>query len=130
MADNVISVEVDLEEERNRVTDSMQTVTRAGLGVVGYGQDAVKDAGGWLDKLVERGESVEKDSRKMFDDFVKARRKQVDKRTGRVEKELEERIETVLHRLNVPTRKDVASLQRKIDRLNKKIDALKDTKNK
>jgi poly(hydroxyalkanoate) granule-associated protein len=126
--DAVISVEIDVTEERNMIVNSAQTVVRAGLGVVGMGRDAAASAQeeivSLFDKLVSRGEEVEKERRQQFDEFVEARQKEAKEQRKKAEKDLEKRIETVLHRLNIPSRKDVESLNRKINTLTRKINEL------
>jgi poly(hydroxyalkanoate) granule-associated protein len=95
---------------------------------VGMGQDAAASAQEEIvklfDKLVDRGEEIEKERRQQFDEFVEARQKQVKDQRKKAEKDLEKRIETVLHSLNMPTRKDVDSLNRKINALTRKIDEM------
>jgi poly(hydroxyalkanoate) granule-associated protein len=44
-----------------------------------------------------------------------------------VEEELDQRVEQVLHRLNVPTKKDIDALSEKITILTEKLDALKES---
>jgi poly(hydroxyalkanoate) granule-associated protein len=126
--DAVISVEIDVTEERNMIVNSAQTVVRAGLGVVGMGRDTAASAQeeivSLFDKLVSRGEEVEKERRQQFDEFVEARQKEAKEQRKKAEKDLEKRIETVLHRLNIPSRKDVESLNRKINTLTRKINEL------
>lgn len=123
-----ITVDVDLTEERNAIMNGVQTITNVGFGVVGLGQDAAISAQEQIvtlfNKMVERGEKIEKEGREQFNEFVEARRKEAKEQSKKAEKEMEKQIEAVLHRLNMPSRKDVDGLQRKINTLTRKINEL------
>ena len=123
-----ITVDVDLTEERNAIMNGVQTITNVGFGVVGLGQDAAISAQEQIvtlfNKMVERGEKIEKEGREQFNEFVEARRKEAKEQSKKAEKEMEKQIEAVLHRLNMPSRKDVDGLQRKINTLTRKLNEL------
>ncbi|MBK7920523.1 MAG: phasin family protein [Chloroflexi bacterium] len=56
--------------------------------------------------------------------MVDDRKKEAEKANKRAEKEFNKRMEAVLHRLNVPSRAEIRSLNTKITKLSKKIDEL------
>ena len=95
---------------------------QAGLGAVAMVQDEVVSL---ADKLVEQGEATETKSRKRVDTFVDQRKKDSKDLTKRMEKQWNKQTENVLHRLNIPTRAEINSLNNKITRLTKKVDELK-----
>lgn len=108
----------------NLLLSETHKLFRAGLGAVMMAQD---ELGELANKLVEKGESTEEESRKRIDDFVAARRKRVKKMTKRVETNFDKRVERVLHRFNIPTRSEIKSLNTKITQLGKKVDELNKT---
>jgi poly(hydroxyalkanoate) granule-associated protein len=57
--------------------------------------------------------------------MVEDRRKDSREATKKAEHELEKRIETILHRLNIPTSNDIKALNTKITTLSRKVDELK-----
>lgn len=109
------------EREPNPFTDAARTVLLAGIGAVALAQDEIEY---FVDKLVERGELAEKDGRKLVKDLMERRKQRVEEARGEMGDELEKRIEDVLRRLNVPTKRDIDSLSRKITTLSKKVDEL------
>lgn len=125
------AVEVVVEEQKtpNVWVDNAHKVLLVGLGAVGMSQDTLKDAqdevSKFFNKLVERGETVEKDSRKFFSDAIEQRKKQTEEFTDKAESELDKRIEEVLHRMSIPTKADINELVNKINLLSRKIDELK-----
>lgn len=138
MAETII-VEEEAVQSRIRVTEVAQKTIHLGLGAAAMAQDEIvalfekaqsklnslvektqTDANEFVDKAVDRGTSVEADGRGRVNDFVEERKKRVNK----VQDTLEERIERVLHRMNVPTRNDIEKLEEKLDNLNKKLNAL------
>lgn len=109
-----------VEEERNPLLGAVRKVLLASVGAVALAQDEVED---FVDKLVERGEIAEKDGKSLVRDMMERRKKQ----TARAEKGLDDRIEELLHRMNVPTKRDIEVLGAKIAELAKKVDELKKT---
>ena len=117
--------EMELEESNGipqMILGNAHKLFQAGLGAVMLVQDEVVNLTG---KLVEQGESVEQKSRKRIDSFVAERKKETKKLTKRAEKNWNKQMETILHRVNVPTRAEINSLNNKITRLTKKVDELK-----
>lgn len=138
MTDKVIVVE-DTTKEKVNLTEVAQKVLHLGLGAAVIAQEEVvtlfekaqskvqqmveqtqQDASELVDKMVERGTSVEEDSRQRVNGFVKERKKQVNK----AQNTFEDQIERVLHRMNVPTKNDIEKLEKKLTTLTKKVNEL------
>lgn len=130
--ETVVEMDEVVEEKKNAIMGNMEKALQVGLGVIALGQDLLEDmqedANDFVKKLLERGEEFEQDGRKFFNEMVEKRKKQADEMTDKAEQELEERVTAVLHRLNVPTKDDIAELGKKIDTLNRKVNELKRTK--
>ncbi len=71
-------------------------------------------------------EGVGQDARLVVDEVVAGGRQVLDKVPGKqkIEKELRSRIQTLPAQLNLPSKKDIDGLARRVNRLNKKIEAL------
>lgn len=95
---------------------------QAGLGAAMMVQDEVVHL---ADKLIEQGEATESKSRKRVDEFVDGRKKETKDMTKKLEKNWDKQMENLLHRMNIPTRGEINSLNNKITRLTKKVDELK-----
>ncbi len=90
-----------------------------------------EDARDFINRLVERGEAAESDVQKWVEDLQargqahSAELQQIHqnalKKTNVV---VEEQVETILGRLNVPTRNDIEELSEKISALAQKVSAL------
>jgi len=111
-----------LEEPKGKNQPSMYEALRrmllATIGAAAIAQDEIESL---VDRLVERGEIAEKDGKKLV-------REVMDKRKGRatkVEEEISKHLESVLDRMNIPSKADVEALSQKIAALSKKIDELK-----
>ena len=104
------------------IINNAHKLFQVGLGAMMLVQDEV---GNITTKLVEQGEEVEQKSRKRVDSFVEDRRKETKNLSKRAEKNWNKQMETFLHRMNVPTRAEINSLNNKITRLTKKVDELK-----
>jgi poly(hydroxyalkanoate) granule-associated protein len=115
----------EVEQENNipqMLLSNAHKLFQAGLGAVMMVQDEVVSL---TDKLVEQGETTETKGRKRVDDFVEGRKKESKDLTKRMEKNWNKQMENILHRMNVPTRAEINSLNNKITRLTKKVDELK-----
>ncbi len=109
----------------------------AGLGLLAMIEEETRDGFDALvreGRRVERGdartltakavEAVEDEARELEEEVGEVRRA-ADEIGTDIETRIVETIGTVLHRMNVPTRDDVESLTRSVDRLNKKAIALR-----
>jgi hypothetical protein len=74
-------------------------------------------------------EGIGKDARLVVDEVVSGSRQALDKVPGKqkLEKEVRSRINAFPAQLNLPSKKDIDGLVRRLDRLNKKVDALQRT---
>ncbi|MFQ5399799.1 MAG: phasin family protein [Anaerolineae bacterium] len=115
--------EIEIEEEavpdqNSTLLTGLRRVLLAGVGAVALAQEEIED---FVNKLVERGEIAEKDGRQLVNDIMKRRREKAQK----AQESLDNRIENLLDRMNIPTRKDIETLSAKISMLAKKVDELK-----
>ena len=122
MAEKIEVVEEDVSEERNTFLSGVRRVLLAGVGAVALAQEEVED---FVNKLIERGEIAEKDGRKLVNDIRERRKSKAQESTQRVEEEVERRMESLLNRMNVPSKSDIEKLNAKITELSQKVDALK-----
>jgi len=105
-------------KESNPLFDAARKVLLAGIGAMALGKEEIED---FVGRLVDRGEIAEKDGRKLGNEIMDKRKKGTEK----AEDELSKRVETVLERMNVPSKVDIEALSEKITILSKKIDELK-----
>lgn len=111
-------VETVEEEEVNPLLDASRKVLLAAIGAVALAQDEIED---FVNKLVDRGEIAEKDGRKLVREVMEKRKKS----TKDVEDETGKRIQDVLNRMSIPSKKDIDELSDKISALTQKIEDLK-----
>jgi poly(hydroxyalkanoate) granule-associated protein len=114
----VVVEEVVVEEERNPFVDVTRKVLLASIGAVALAQEEIES---FVNKLVERGEIAEKDGKKLVTDVMEKRKKEA----AKAEDQLDNRVEDLLNRMNVPTKSDIDALSAKITALTKKVDELK-----
>lgn len=106
----------------------VRKVLLASLGSVALTAD---EAGDLFTRLVERGEIAESDAQKIVSDLRSQGRKReeeasqaredIAKKAGLA---LEDSVETILNRLNVPNKAEIEELSRKIGLLNEKVSTL------
>lgn len=120
-------VTIEINEEtpdntRNQMVEMARKVLLAGVGAVTLAQDEVE---AFVNRLIERGEIAEKDGRKLINDVMDRRKKQMEDTQAKAKESLEGRVEAILHRMNIPTKSDIQLLSEKISALAKKVDQLK-----
>lgn len=100
----------------------------ASLGAVAMTLD---EANEFVDKLVERGELAEADTQRLLNE-LRTRSTTSEQTVGEASKNivnkagmaLEESVEVILNRLNVPSKSEIEELSKKIGALNQKVSAL------
>jgi len=120
-----IEEEVVAEEGQNPFVEGIRRVLLAGVGAVSGAQG---EAEKFVNKLVEKGEIAEKDGRSLLNELAENRKNRAQESGKRVSDELEKRMESLLNRMNIPTKTDIEQLSNKVAELTKKIDTLKDQK--
>jgi poly(hydroxyalkanoate) granule-associated protein len=122
-----VSVEVEVTEDvlaengPNPMVDMVRKVLLASIGAVALTQEEVEKV---VNKLIERGEIAEKDGRKLVKDLMERRRKKATEVQAETEDELQKRMEDVLARMNIASKSDIDSINRKLTTLSKKLDDL------
>ncbi len=94
--------------------DVVKKALLAGLGA----QEKVKEL---VEELAKKGEISKSQGAKI----VKAWTEKADKRRENISKNLSELINTTLTKMNLPTKKDIQELNKKIDALTKKLEGEK-----
>ena len=132
--DAMIDVRNELIVQSANLYLMMRKVLLASLGSVALTAD---EAGEMFARLVERGEIAESDAQKIVADLRDQSRKreeeagqareEISKRAGMA---LEDSVETILNRLNVPNKAEIEELSRKIGLLNEKVSTLNGRKPK
>ena len=125
MAEKIKVEEKVTEEASNPFVEGVRRVLLAGVGAVSLAQD---EAEKFVHKLIEKGEIAEKDGRSLLKDLAENRKQRTKESSQRVSDELEKRMESLLNRMNIPTKTDIEQLSKKVAELTKKIDALKEQK--
>ena len=126
--DAVIDVRNELIVQSANLYIAVRRVLLSSLGAVALTMDEANEV---LNKLVERGEVAEADLQKMIGD-LRAQRDRSEAEAAKAREDftkkasstLEESVETILTRLNVPNKSDIEELSRKISHLNEKVSEL------
>lgn len=108
----------------NPILKTLRSALLIAMGTVAMGKEEVETI---VNRLVEKGELAEKDARQLLSELWE-RGKGFSESTSKVEAKFEElidsRVEAVLDRLNVPSRRSVEELGKKIAELSQKVDEL------
>ncbi len=143
----VVEEEIEAVESKDggmSMVAMVRKVLQASVGAFALTKDEVED---FVAKLVERGEIAEQDGRRLVRDVMSRRRgeaedvavkmqeetrsqigkihDETEKQIAKAETMIDQRIEGILGRLNIPTKHDIDLLSQKIALLAEKVDALK-----
>jgi len=99
--------------------DAARKVLLASIGAWALAADEIED---FVNRLVDRGEIAEKDGRKLVTDVLERRRQM-----SPIAQTLDQQMDRVLARLNVPTKADIDALNASIADLTRKIEELKES---
>jgi poly(hydroxyalkanoate) granule-associated protein len=111
-------VEEPKEKSQHQMMEMLRRLFLASIGAAVIAQEELEAL---VNKLVERGELAEKDGKKLMGEMMDKRKT----KTADVSGEISKNIESVLSRMNIPTKADVDVLGQKINALSKKVDELK-----
>jgi len=106
------------EASQSRMMEMIRKVLLATIGAAVIAQEEIEAL---VNRLVERGEIAEKDGKKLMHELMEKRKR----KTAQVEEDISKNFESVLDRMDMPTKADVEALSQKITALSKKIDELK-----
>ena len=118
-------------QKKDSFAEVIRKVALASVGAVVLAQEEVED---FVGRLVQKGELAEKEGRSLVNDLVEKRKQKQSAReertgpVGAVTSAIDSTVDKVLHKINVPTRTDVEELAKKIDEIDKKIEALANTR--
>jgi poly(hydroxyalkanoate) granule-associated protein len=135
MATREIELEVkQLEEGKplfngSQVIDVVRKLMLAGVGAVALSSD---EAQSFVNRLVERGEVAQKDAEKLMKEFAERFNVRqnlnlaaVEAQPAELANQLENGLEKILNRLNVPSKRDIDELSAKIAQLTARVEELR-----
>jgi poly(hydroxyalkanoate) granule-associated protein len=96
------------------IKDSANQIWLAGLGAFAKAQEGGTKL---FETLVQEGEKVQKRATKVASDTITEVKDQATGTWGKLERVFEDRVSQALHGLNVPTKKDVDALSRRVSEL-------------
>jgi polyhydroxyalkanoate synthesis regulator phasin len=102
------------EKKASPVLAPLRRVLLASIGAVAIAQEEGEDL---VNKLVDRGEIAREEGRKLVEDMMAKRRE-------KVQAQFDSRVEAALGKMNVPTKADLRTVEKKLDELNSKLDKL------
>ena len=106
------------DNDQSHMTEFFRRMFLATIGAIAIAQEELEAL---VNRLVERGEMAEKDGKKLVQEMMDKRKS----KTTKLEDELGKNVESVLNRMNIPSKADVEALSQDIAALSKKVDGLK-----
>ena len=107
------------------LVDGFRRLMLASVGAVAM---TIDEAEGLVTKLVDRGELAQKDGQKLLKDLqhrVSGSRPNVPTPVEKVSDRIEQGVEEVLNRLNIPSKRDIEELSSRIAQLTARVEELK-----
>ena len=104
-----------------KLTAAMRRLFLAGIGAAALAQEELETL---VNRLVEKGEIVEEDGRKLLKETFERRKREVEETEKEIDARIERIVTQVLAQLNIPTRSDIETLNQRIAELTKKIEEL------
>jgi poly(hydroxyalkanoate) granule-associated protein len=94
--------------------ESVEQVWLAGLGALALTEE---EGSKFFRSLVKKGEALERRSRARLDQLMTSAKRAPSTAVATIERRTDATLENVMHRLGVPTRRDIDSLNRRIEGL-------------
>ena len=106
-------------ERTQGVRESVEEIWLAGLGALALTEE---EGSKFFHSLVKKGEGVEQRSRARMEQTIAAAKDAPANAMAKIEKTVDQTLENVLHRLGVPTRREISGLSRRIEALSHSIE--------
>jgi poly(hydroxyalkanoate) granule-associated protein len=103
------------------IKNSANQIWLAGLGAFAKAQEEGTKV---FETLIKEGEAVQERAKKSADDKISEVKKQATGSWDKLEQVFEERVARALHSLNVPTRKDIEHLSKRVSELTHEVKTL------
>lgn len=130
MADEI---EVNLNEIKDEASDravpfvdGVRKLMLAAVGAVAMTRDEMEQ---FVGRLVDRGEVAEREAKTLLNDVLSRRKREVEHVADEAESRVETRLEQVLNRMNIPSKRDIDELSDKIAQLSARVEELKKSRN-
>lgn len=112
----------DVSERTAPLLDGLRRLMLAAVGAVAMTRDEMEQ---FVTRLVDRGELAERDAKTMVNDVMSRRKQDVSIAADEAEARVETRLEQVLNRMNIPSKRDIDELSDKIAQLSVRVEELK-----
>ncbi len=112
----------DISERTAPLLDGVRRLMLAAVGAVAMTRDEMEQ---FVTRLVDRGELAERDAKTMVNDVMSRRKHDVSVAADEAEARVETRLEQVLNRMNIPSKRDIDELSDKIAQLSVRVEELK-----
>ncbi len=116
----------DVSERTAPLVDGVRRLMLAAVGAVAMTRDEMEQ---FVNRMVDRGEIAERDAKSMISDVMSRRKRDVEVATDEAEARVETRLEQVLNRMNIPSKRDIDELSDKIAQLSSRVEELKKSRN-
>ncbi|MBA3470071.1 MAG: phasin family protein [Herpetosiphonaceae bacterium] len=116
----------DVSERTAPLVDGVRRLMLAAVGAVAMTRDEMEQ---FVNRMVDRGEIAERDAKSMISDVMSRRKRDVEVASDEAEARVETRLEQVLNRMNIPSKRDIDELSDKIAQLSSRVEELKKSRN-